>query len=202
VYLAPRSIAAAYHLSLHESGEWHVGFSEEFKRELLEEGRWVGGSRLIAQFPKPAEIAPGTILGFRILIPASAVTIDSSNETHPTELVWIPSPPPDRAIEISVLILSPSVKLSGWPGRQAMETSLVGNFGLASGEHLWIVYRHAPIPAIAPMRGSVTKFIPHLDMSHPLENSRAVVLAEADGVPTALMECLVADKRFDPKVSA
>jgi hypothetical protein len=202
VYVGPRSIAGAYHLSLHESDKWHVGFSGQFKQELVEQGRWVGGSRLVAEFPKPDEIAPGTTLGFRVLVPASAVTIDSSHENLPKDLVWIPPPASERAVEVALLIVRPSVKLTGWPGQKAMSTSLVGHFRLASGDNLWVVHREVAIPVIGPMRGAVTRFVPQFDVSQPIVDSRAIVIVEVDGKPSALMECKVEDRRGDSKVSA
>jgi hypothetical protein len=47
VYLAPRSLAGSYKISLHESGSWQVGLTSEVKRKLEAEGRWTGvrGSR-------------------------------------------------------------------------------------------------------------------------------------------------------------
>jgi len=201
VYLAPRSIAGAYHLSLHESGSWHVGFAKEFKSRMVDEGRWKGGSRLIRQFPEPKEIGPGVVLGFRVIIPASAVTIDSSKGSLPPNLVWIPRPAENRAVEISLLITKPTVKTDGWPGRRSMSTSLVGDFPLHSGDHLWIVHRETEIPALGTMRGSYTKFSPAPESSQRLAKARAIVLVEVDGVPTAFMECKVNDQRPGPKVS-
>jgi hypothetical protein len=202
VYVGPRSIAAAYHLSLHESGEWHVGLSEQFKRETAEQGRWVGGSRLLAEFPRPSEIAPGVTLGFRIIVPASAVSIDFKQENLPSDLVWIPPPSADRAVEVSLLIVREAVLVTTWPGAKSMGTSLVGRFSLSSGDNLWIVHREVAIPTLPPMRGAVTRFIPELDNSQRLDNARAIVIVEIDGKPTALMECRVEDHRPHSEVSA
>lgn len=198
VYLAPRSIAGAYHLSLHQSGAWHVGYSAHFKSKSAEQGRWQGGSRLVAQFSRPKEIARGVTLAFRVLVAASAVTIDSKRESLPRDLVWIPVPPKDKAIEVSVLIVEQSVKTSGWPGRRSMATSLVGHYPLASGDHLWIVHRQVPIPVIGTMRGSFSRFVPRPELSQRLDDCRAVGIIAIDGEAAAFLECKVEDKRFNP----
>src|SRR5688572_14631502 len=64
VYLAPLSIAGAYHLSLHESGAWHAGFTAQFRDRMAAQGRWRGKSRLVRELCRPKEIGPGTVLAF------------------------------------------------------------------------------------------------------------------------------------------
>jgi hypothetical protein len=140
VYLAPRSLAGAYKISLHESilagwldlpGEAQAG----------DGGTLDGGSRLAAQFSRPRETAPGCLLAFRVLVPASAVSIDSAVESLPGDLIWIPPPPPDRAVEIALIMTAPGAQTDGWPSRRAMSTGLVGGFPLDSGQDLWLVHR-------------------------------------------------------------
>lgn len=206
VYLAPRNLVESFKVSLHERGlhekeSWQTGFTSEAKRKLVAEGRWTGGSRLTSQCPKPTETAPGCVLAFRILVPASAVSIDSATEKVPKDLVWIPPPPTDRAVEIALIMTAPGTKTTGWPGRRAMSTGLVGDFPLNSGEHLWLVHRTVPIPTIPPAQGRISRFQPAADLSERLENARVLVGIDIDGEPTGLMECRVEDRRFDRKDS-
>lgn len=200
VYLAPRSIAGAFHLSLHESGAWHVGYTTQFKRKMIVEGRWQAKSRLIAEFPRPKEIGEGTVLAFRILVPASAVSIETSQELLPNDVVWLPAPPPNHAAEIAVVLTAPAVKTEGWPGSRSMSTSLIGQLLLDSGTRLWLVHRNAAIPVLGTMQGSFGTYVPEPEASQRLEKARALVLVDIDGEPAAFMECRIEDNRSGLKV--
>jgi hypothetical protein len=142
------------------------------KHKLEAEERWTGGSRLAGQFSRPAETAPGCRLAFRVLVPASAVSINSAVESLPKDLIWIPPPQPDRAVEIALIMTAPGAQTDGWPGRRAMSTGLVGGFPLDSGEYLWLVHREVSIPAIPPTQGRLSRFKPAPEYSQPLENAR------------------------------
>lgn len=196
VYFAPRSIGGAYKLSLHESGAWQVGFTSDFKRSMAEQGRWKGGSRLTAQFAPPKEIGPGTLLAFRILVPGSAVSIDSATESLPDNLVWIPPPPNDRVVEVALLLTANGLNIDGWPGRRSLSTNLVGDFPLDSGEHLWLVHRQDCIPTISGGPASLSRFAPEPGIMEQLDSARAIVLINVDGEPAAFMECKFEDKRI------
>lgn len=199
VYLGARSIASAFKISLHESGSWQVGLTSKAEDKLKAEGRWTEGSRHAALFSRPTETAPGCLLAFRVLVPESAVSIDSAVESLPKDLIWIPPPQPDRAVEIALIMTAPGTQTDGWPGRRAMSTGLVGGFPLDSGEHLWLVHREVPIPAIPPAQARISRFEPAPEYSQPLENARVLVGIDVDGAPSAVMECRVKDTRFDRK---
>ena len=200
--MAPRSLAGAYKISLHETGSWQVGLTSQVKRKLQTEGRWTGGSRLAGQFSPPTETAPGCLLAFRVLVPASAVSIDSAVESLREDLIWIPPPQEDRAVEIALIMTAPGAQTDGWPGRRAMSTGLVGDFPLDSDEHLWLVHREVPIPVIPPAQARLSRFEPTPEYSQRLENARVLVGIDVDGAPSAVMECRVKDTRFDHKEPA
>jgi hypothetical protein len=80
-----------------------------------------------------------------------------------------------------------------------MSTELVGDFRLDSGEHLWLVHREVPIPAIPPAQATLSRFKPGPEYSQPLENARVLVGLDVDGAPSAVLECRVKDTRFNHK---
>jgi hypothetical protein len=130
------------------------------------------------------------------------VSIDSAVESLPEDLIWIPKPPQDRAVEIALILTAPGSTSDGWPGKRAMSTGLVGGFPLDSGEHLWLVHREVPIPAIPPAQGAISRFTPAPEYSQPLEEARVLVGLDVDGAPSAVMECRVKDTRFNRKEPA
>jgi hypothetical protein len=155
--------------------------TSEAKRRLEREGRWTGGSRLAAQFSRPKETAPGCLLAFRVLVPESAVSIDSAAESLPVDLIWTPPPPQDRAVDIALIMTAPGAQTDGWPGRSAMS------------------HREVPIPVISPAQARISRFEPAPEYSQPLENARVLVGINVDGAPSAVMECRVDDTCFDRK---
>jgi hypothetical protein len=187
IYLARRSLVGSYKIRLHESESWQVGLTCEAERKLKAEGRWTDGWRHAALFPRPTETAPGCVLAFRVLVPESAVSIDSAPESLPGDLMWIPPPPQDRAVEIALILTAPGSTTDGWPGKRAMATGLVGSFPLDSGEYLWLVHREVPIPAIPSAQGRISRFKPAPEYSQPLENARVIVGIDVDGMPSAVM---------------
>jgi len=191
VYLAPRPIADAFKVSLHESGDWRLAFAEQFEKKLTSEGRWrEGESRKVAQWPRSTEIAPGCTLAFRVLVPASAVTIGADPDVLPNDLVWINPPAEERAVEVALIITEPRTPVDGWPGRRAMGTQLVGSLSLPTGETAWIVHREVDIPTLAPAKGSVSRFDPESSVELGAPDHRVIITIQGeDGRPEALMEC-------------
>jgi hypothetical protein len=108
IYLAPSSIADSYKVSLHEPGtpgaEWRLAFTKQFREQMEEADLWEPGEgRLIAAWPKSVEIARNVLLAFRVLVPASAVTIPTDLQKVNPEVVWIPPSPRGRATEVSFI---------------------------------------------------------------------------------------------------
>jgi hypothetical protein len=88
------------------------------------------------------------------------VSIDSAAESLPEDLIWIPPPQEDRAVEVALIVTAPGGQTDGWPGRRAMSTGLVGDFPLDSGEHLWLVHREVPIPVIPAAQARLSRSKP------------------------------------------
>lgn len=202
VYLSPRHMTGTYKLSLHESGAWQVGLTRYYKEKMIQEGRWLGGSRLQAEFSAPQQLGPGCNLAFRVWVAPSALTTEAGVQPMPPDVVWIPPPPPDKVAEIALLITTPDAQVTGWPGRRSMNTDLVGDFVLPSGDHIWLVHKLESLPTIPESRGSPTHFTPGPDFAQPLDDHVAVVLLNIDGQTSAFYECRVADQRFGRDVSA
>jgi hypothetical protein len=153
VYLACRELGGALKASLHQTGAWHIAFSEEFFENGFADKP---DGRFIDKWPRPKEIAPGVTLAFRIITPYSAVNtpISSPNEN----ITWIPAPPKNRAVEIAIIITSPHALVSSWPGKNSMNTKLVGSMPLDSGETVWVVHRDIDIPNLGTLHGTPRYF--------------------------------------------
>lgn len=145
LYLSNRSLGGTLKASLHQSGNWHIAYSQKKYEEQVKGAMPKFKDRFIEKWPRPQEIAPGVTLAFRIVTPYSAVTNSQDHGSY-AKVKWIDNAPKPRATEVDILITKPATKVSGWPGKRSMETSLIGSFQLENGETVWAVYWVVDIP--------------------------------------------------------
>lgn len=156
VYLTCRSLGGALKASLHQSGAWHIAYSETFLVENPDAFVDRPRGRFIDEWPRPSEISPGVVLAFRIITPNSAINIPTASLNE--NIAWIPAPSQDRAVEIDILITSPHALLSSWPGKNSMNTKLVDSILLDSGYRIWVVYRVIDCPNFENIQGTPRYF--------------------------------------------
>lgn len=174
VYLACRSLGGKLKASLHQSGAWHVAYSKEtFKNDVSD--ALPDMDRYIQKWPRPAEIAPGVTLAYRIVTPWSATTIPIDNSSV-KDMVWLPAAPKPQATEIDILIVKPITVVSGWPGQRSMGTSLIGSMRLENGETVWAVCGTVPMPDMGTIAKGPGHFFKGRD-EKDLQGERLRVLA-------------------------
>ena len=147
VYLACRGLGGALKANLHQTGRWHIAYSNSFFKENGDDPTHQERGRFIDKWPRPNEIAPGVTLAFRIVTPWSSVRIpyDKSNFK---DIIWIPNANSGKATEIDIIITSSSTSVLGWPGKRSMNNQLLDYMQLDSGETLWVVYMEVEMPTL------------------------------------------------------
>jgi hypothetical protein len=159
VYLACRALGSTLKASLHQSGQWHIAYSEETFENQVKGAIPQQDRRFIETWLRPAEIAPGLTLAYLIVTPSAAVTtpIDQSFDK---KITWIPNPAEGMATEIAILISKPEVKVEpgDWPAKNSMGTQLIGSFQLMSGETVWAIWRHMKQPEFKTAGPGVGQF--------------------------------------------
>jgi hypothetical protein len=153
IYLACRELGGSLKVSLHESGDWRIAYTQEFFKENLGAFPDKCDNRVIMQWPRPPQIAKGVTLAFRIITPYSAVST-AFDISLSKPIIWIPVPPENRAVEIDIIITAPNILVSGWPDKKSMKTRLVGSMLLDIGDTVWIVHRVTDIPGCGTLRGT------------------------------------------------
>jgi len=137
VYIACRRLGNALKLSLHESGHWHVAFDSKAFSQMFE-GHNTPPDRLMGRWERPAPIIDGLTLACRIHIPGDAATIPEPSLD--SKVHWIACAPPGQSVEVAVFLSDHLLGDSDWPGRNAMQTKLVGHLSLDGGGYVYIVH--------------------------------------------------------------
>jgi len=137
VYLACRALGGVLKASLHQSGSWHVAYSQKTFEADVQGAIPSQQDRFMKKWLRPEPITPGVTLAFRIVTPYSAVT--SPINQRDKKVIWIPNCPPGRATEIDIILVLPTTPVTGWLGKNKMGTKLIGFYDLVSGESVWAV---------------------------------------------------------------
>lgn len=157
VYMTSRPLGYSMKLSLHERGQWHVGFHSEKKDTLFDPGS-APQSRFLGKWDAPERVnGPPIILAARVIFPWSASTIVPRD--HPEDLLRIPAAPDRQALEVAVFLLDHDETPDTWPGRDAMGTALLGRVPLDGGGGVTVVYHYIDMPSNGvPQSGSANYF--------------------------------------------
>jgi hypothetical protein len=147
VYLACRALGGELKSSLHESGQWHVSYTQKFFQDKLTGRRQ---NRFVQAWPRPTPIIAGVTLAYRIVTPYSAVT--SQITAADKNVMWLPNCPSNRATEIDVFIIS-STSVVGWPGKN-MGTKLIGSYNLPNDESVFAVHWVIGMPDLSNAFGT------------------------------------------------
>jgi hypothetical protein len=190
-YLACRSLGGHLKASLHQSGAWHVAYSKQIFEEKVQGIAPHWQDRFIQKWPRPAEMAPGVTLAFRIVTPFSALT-ESSRVRDDPAVIWLPNAPEGKATEIDILLVKPTTLTAEWPGRRSMGTSLIGSLPLSNGDTVWAVYWVIDMPNISGLSEGAWRFFKGVG-KEDLQggNLRALVLSDAPDGSRVIYDCAV-----------
>jgi hypothetical protein len=157
IYLACRALGGELKASMHQSGNWHIAFSESTYKNKVEGAVLSLTNRFTDKWPRPPEIAEGTTLAFRIVTPETAVS-SNSEVKNCKKVKWVTSPPQTKAIEIYIVITRPYAKLPEWPGKNSMGTELIGSFQLNNGNTVWAVSKIIDSPDFSKLGNGKVHF--------------------------------------------
>lgn len=191
VYLSCRELNGQLKASLHESGEWHIGFEKKFFKERIENIIPLK-NRFIDEWLLPEPIAPGIILAFRILTPDSSIT---SNISDLKDIRFVDFNGKNKAIEFYIIITIKGVDATNWPGKNGMGTSLIGSISLVNGDIVWGVYKEIDMPIFPAMTNLKGLFFKGADSSKLQGNNlRALVFGQHDDGTRIVYDCAVLKK--------
>lgn len=193
VYLTCRALGGTLKASLHQSGSWHIAYSERAFEKDVQGAVPTQQDRFLEKWPRPKPIAPGVTLAFRIVTPHSAVT--SLIGEADRNVKWIPNCPSPRATEIDIIIVSPSTPITDWPGKNKMGTKLIGSYELANDESVWAVYWVVDMPDLSPSTKGIGGFYKDRSQEDLKSDSlRALVFGEESDGSRVMYDCAVKGK--------
>jgi len=147
IYLINRSLGGDLKISMHESGQWHWSYTMETFKDKLQDVSGSLDSRFIDTWQRPEETSTGVTVAQRILTPHSAVSIPISKKERRKIDSWIPNAPEQMATDIYIIITDHYKKDdTGWPGKNGMNTSLIGKLELINGGAVWAVSKIVDMP--------------------------------------------------------
>lgn len=194
IYLACRELGGELKASLHESGNWHIAYNRSTFDNLVKGYVNTEHDRYIKKWNTPKPIAPGIILAFRIVTPYSAVT--SNIKQSYKDIVWIPNPTALYATEIDIFIISPITAVTGWPGKNNMNTKLIGSYKLANKVSVWLVYHVVDMPDLNPATKGTARFYKGRSYNDLKSNHlRALVIGKEPDGSRVLYDTAVVKKK-------
>jgi len=195
VYLACRALGGALKTSMHQSGKWHISFSNKTFEESVRSTVSKFEDRFIEKWPRPADIAPGITLAYRIVTPYSSLTSAIQDGGKYKNVKWLPSAPESKATEIDILISKADKSINGWPGKNTMGTYFIGSFPLENGDIVWAVYWVIDMPDMSKWGNGTFHYFKDKNRKDLKSNSlKALVFgAEPDG-SRVIYDCTVENK--------
>lgn len=152
VYVTGRSLGSRLKVSLHESGNWHLAYDQQFLQDQTDSESKLRADRFIDKWQRPPEISPGVTLAYRVAIPSGTVSIPQS-QPRDQKIVWLTEPPQGKSVWIGVFIAR-----ADWQPSPPAES--LGSFPLDDGTRVWCLHRvnETPGPPDEPLRGSMAPF--------------------------------------------
>jgi hypothetical protein len=141
VYIAPRSAAGEFKVSLHQSGRWQVSFTSQYFRDVANEIDTLPNSRHLDIWSNSLNINLELTLALRIIIPVSELRVAPFLPKKSKPIKWVNVPPLEYVSELAVIFTKPQYQVDGWPGKHDMNTQLVACAPLPNGEFIWVVNR-------------------------------------------------------------
>lgn len=138
VYLTSKPLGQALKLSLHESGQWQVGFDSNKKDKLFPPGE-LPATRFLGKWHRSQTGATPLVLAARVYFPWTSPSDAQRKAPHDT--IWIQAAPEQQSVEVAVFLVYAQLPLDEWPGKVKLGAGLVGTLPLEGKGCACIVHR-------------------------------------------------------------
>jgi hypothetical protein len=182
VYVAAYTIRGAFKASLHESGIFRLAFTTQYFSTIRDRFP-PAADRAVRKWRGPTTIRPGIRQFFIVALPATALRTYETVWESVEPVVWLTPPGDGEEINVALIGTMPDICVTGWPGKRAMGTELVGKLPLATGETLWLVsHRVAVSPDDATRVEAQLESAASITKSTPVDKRALMMGPTPDGV--------------------
>jgi len=152
VYLTSRPLGHALKLSLHERGQWHVGFHAEKKDDLFPQGA-IPPNRFLGKWEHTEPIEKPVVLASRVMFPWSSPS--PSDKKAPSDTVWIPAAQEPHAVEVLVFLVRSEAHFDE---KFPSDMVLVGDLRFKDGGGVRILFRQVQMATPPGLSGQPKYF--------------------------------------------
>jgi hypothetical protein len=134
IYVGARRVAGRFKASLHGSGDWRIGFSQDADTQ--------GAAIPVAENRQPIRwqpnlAAPGVMRAFRVIVPSSEVRVPAYGGRESGNIYWRPNLGPEMTTIFAVILTGP-IEIDGWPGKD-QGVDHVGSLDMGGGCRVWVI---------------------------------------------------------------
>ncbi len=137
VYLTSRPLGYAMKLSLHGSGQWHVGFDSNRRDQLFSPGE-LPASRFLGKWERPESRTAPVVLAARVHFPSTSLS--TTRQEAPANTIWLPNAPSGYSTEVGIFLINIIGEVIDWPARNE-GAHLLGRLPLEGGGQVCVVWR-------------------------------------------------------------
>jgi hypothetical protein len=139
VYVAVRSYAGIFKVSLHESGDCYVGLTTQFAEDNPSALTGRDGSRHFDKWKRRTHSGSQLSIPFRLVFPGTELREVSTQDDQDPRVQWIAPPAQDQSIDMAVVFTGQCYADGDWPLRE-QDARMVATFRLPNGEVFWLLY--------------------------------------------------------------
>ena len=143
VYVAVRSYAGIFKVSLHQTGECNVSLTSQFAEKNPSALSKLSGSRHFDKWRRVTHSGSQLSIPFRLVFPGSELRQISTPDDQDPAVQWIEPPASNYSVDVAVVFTGQCYGKGDWPLRQ-QGARLLGSFQLPNGEVLWLLYLSSP----------------------------------------------------------
>lgn len=145
VYVAVRTIAGTFKVSLHESGACNASITRQAFEKDLGVVEALEGGRHIDQWHRRTHTGSLLSIPLRIAFPESELRWRSAKSPQDTEVQWLPPPPGGHSIDVLCTFTSQAYSAEDFPWRTD-GGKLLKRAPLDNGELFWLTWLVYPTP--------------------------------------------------------
>ena len=136
VYVAVRSYAGIFKVSLHESGDCYIGLTTQFAEDNPSALTGRGGSRHFDRWTRRTHSGSQLSIPFRLVFPGSELREVSTQDDQDPRVQWIVPPAQNQSVDMAVVFTGQCYADGDWPLRE-QDARMVATFRLPNGEVFW-----------------------------------------------------------------